>query len=225
LRERASNKLTALINEPNDEKIREFLRFHIRKKAEQDSVFKDWKDLRNPATHGKKIDPHKVDNAFLQINVVLDLCYSIVLCRIGYLHERMSYANPYSNMWSVRALNPSDANKPPLGSLIILSRFSLIRDKHRFRKTIPVGEHPKESIELIVRPHTNGGQPFKIEACPREIIPDEIAKVQIRANYPTLLAAQRAWDEVAQRALVHITLAHFPGSAQSSEPTRTVNSK
>ena len=54
LRERASNKLTALINEPNNEKIREFIRFYIPKKGEQDSVFKDWKDLRNPATHGKK---------------------------------------------------------------------------------------------------------------------------------------------------------------------------
>lgn len=211
MRERASNKLTALVNEPNDEKIREFLRFHIRKKADQDSVFKDWKDLRNPATHGKKIDPHKVEKAFLQIKVVLDLCYSIVLCRIGYLHERMSYASPYSNLWSVRALNPSAANKPPLGSLIILSRFSWIGDKHWFIKTIPVGDNPKDSIELIVRPLKSGGRPFKIEVGPKEIIPDEIAKVQIQANYPTLSAAQKACDEVAQRALVHITLAHFPG--------------
>jgi hypothetical protein len=225
LRERASNKLTALVNEPNDEKIREFLHFHIRKKAEQDRVFKDWKDLRNPATHGKKIDPHKVDKAFLQINVVLDLCYSIVLCRIGYPLERMLYANPYYNMWSVSALNRSGANRPPLGSLIILSRFSWIGDKHQFRKTILVGENPKESIELIVRSHKNGGQPFKIEVRPREIIPDEIAEVQIQTNYPTLMAAQRACDDVAQRALVHITLAHFPGPAQSSEATGTVNSK
>jgi hypothetical protein len=215
LRERASNKLDALINEPNDEKIREFLRFHIRKKAEQDSVFKDWKDLRNPATHGKKIDPRKVDDAFRQISVVLDLCYSIVLCRIGYLHERMSYANPYSDSWSIRALNVSEPHKPPLGSLTILSRFNWIQDKRRFRKTIPVGNDPKESIELIVRSDKSGGQPFKIEVCPREIIPDDIAEVQIRADYPTLLEAQRACDEVAQRALVHIAIAHFPGSAQS----------
>lgn len=217
LRERASNKLDALINEPNDEKIREFLRFHIRNKAEQDSVFKDWKDLRNPATHGKKIDPRKVDDAFRQIGVVLDLCYSIVLCRIGYLHERISYANPYSKSWSIRALNVLEPHKPPLGSLIVLSRFNWIQDKRRFRKTIPLGNDPKESIELIVRSHKNGGQPFKIEVCPREIIPDDIAEVQIRADYPTLLEAQRACDEVAQRALVHITLAHFPGSAQLSE--------
>lgn len=167
-----------MINEPNDEKIREFIRFYIPKKGEQDSFFKDWKDLRNPATHGKKIDLHKVDNLSTD-HVVLDLCYSIVLCRISYLDERMSYANPYSNIWSVRALNPSD-DKSPLGSLVILSRFSWIGDKHRFRKTIPVGENPKESIELIVRPHKNGGQPFKIEVCPREIMPDEIAKVQMR---------------------------------------------
>jgi len=210
LRDRASNKLDALTNQPNDQKIREFLHVHIRNEEEQDTVFQDWKDLGNPAAHGKKIDPRTIEDTLRQINVTLDLCYLIVRCRIGYLHpECASYAPPYWNSWSVKALNKSDPNKHPLGSLIVLSKFKWVQDKHRHTKTISLGDQPAESIKLIARSRKTGEPPFRIELCPREIIPDQIAEFQLQADYPTLLEAQKVCDQIAERALVHLTLAHL----------------
>ena len=44
---------------------------------------------------------------------------------------------------------------------------------------------------------------------PCEIIPDEIALFQMANEYPTAAEAQKACEEIAQRALVHISPQHF----------------
>jgi hypothetical protein len=173
LRTRASNKLTALTNEPNDEKIRTFIGFHVPSKEEQDAIFKDWKDLRNPATHGKKIEPHKVENALRRINVVLDICYSIVLCRIGYFHQRALYAKPFFNSWRNQPVNQSDPGKSPLGSTIVISHLKWSQDERRFAKKILLGNGPKESIVLVARSGKTGMcQIVFIANATASIIPD-----------------------------------------------------
>jgi hypothetical protein len=226
LRKRASNKLAALTNFPNDEKLYAFICFHVAKKADQDAIFDDWKNLRNPASHGKKIDLDEIENTLRLIKVALDLCYSIVLCRIGYFHERLQYANPYISPWRPQPLNPSDSRKPTLGSTIVLRNLTWTQTARAYRKEIPLGSRPNERMALVVRALRKKPSEFRIEVGPRAIVPDEIATDQLKKTYRSLLDAQQACDEIAERALVHITLQHFasedPKSTALSENSEAV---
>ena len=211
LRERGSKKLTALINEPNDEKIREFLKFHVSTLEEQNSVFDDWNVLRNKASHGHKFDTKNFNEVLRRINVVLDLCYLVVLCRIGFFQEnaRISYSKPYARSWRIIPFDPFDPSKTALGLRVSASKSSWTPVKHRLVKKIPVDPQQTQAITLTVVPYKKKGPPFKISVLPKAVIPDAIAKVQIAADYPTILDAQQACEDIAQRALLHVTLAHF----------------
>lgn len=216
MRKEASKKLNALTNCPNDEKIYEFIGFQVDKKTKQDAIFKDWKELRNPASHGK-IDTEKIDNALRLINVALDLCYSIVLCRIGYYHQRVQYENPHMSPWRPQPRNPYNPRKPLLGSTIVLRNFKWIRNTREYREEIPLGSSPNEFMAFIVRALRKKTSAFMIGVSPMAIVPDEIATVHIKKTYRSLLDAQQACDEIAERALVHITLQHFASEDPKSK--------
>jgi hypothetical protein len=195
--------------------LKSFLRL-----ADQDAILDDWKDLRNPASHGKKIDPDEIDNTLRLTKVALDLCYSIVLCRIGYFHERLQYANRYISPWRSQPLNPSDSRKPPLGSTIVLRNLKWTQTARIYRKEIPLGSCPNECMALVVQALRKRPSEFRIEVSPKAIVPDEIATRQLQKTYRSLSDAQQACDEIAERALVHITLQHFA----SEDPESTSSS-
>jgi hypothetical protein len=74
---------------------------------------------------------------------------------------------------------------------------------------VTVGKDPKQAITLIARPAKDGTPPFRIEVCPKAILPDDLAPFQIKTEYATLKEAMEACDNIALRALVHITIDHF----------------
>jgi hypothetical protein len=78
-----------------------------------------------------------------------------------------------------------------------------------FRKDVPVGKEPKESITLIVQPRKEASPPFRIQVRPEAILPDDLARFQIKTEYAALKEAMDACDKIAARALVHISLEHF----------------
>ena len=109
---------------------------------------------------------------------------------------------------SIRDSSPNRRSRQ-LGSEVIFNKYQWAQDKHRLVKTIPIGDAPLETIKLVVIPHKKVGPPFRIRVLPCEIITDEIALFQMANEYPTAAEAQKACEEIAQRALVHISPQHF----------------
>jgi hypothetical protein len=211
LRTRASGALNGLLSSPNSERIREFLRWHVRDRQLQDALFDDWKELRDGSAHGGKIRSEADYVTLRRIKSTQDLCYAIVLSRICYYHERWwnVEAKRYANSWSLHPLSQSLSGKPPVGSTIVPSGFQWRPQKGGFRKDVLVGKEPKQAITLIVRPRKDGSPPFRIEVCPKAILPDDLAPFQIKTAYRALKDAMEECDKIALRALVHITLEHF----------------
>jgi hypothetical protein len=58
-------------------------------RAKAKEIFEDWRQLRNTAAHGSRQDPESFYETNRRCNVVLDLCYSIVLARIAYYGPRL----------------------------------------------------------------------------------------------------------------------------------------
>jgi hypothetical protein len=158
LRTRASGALNGLLSSPNSERIREFLRWHVRDRQLQDALFDDWKELRDGSAHGGKIRSEADYVTLRRIKSTQDLCYAIVLSRICYYHERWwnVEAKRYANSWSLHPLSQSLSGKPPVGSTIVPSGFQWPPQKGGFRKDVLVGKEPKQAITLIVRPRKDG---------------------------------------------------------------------
>jgi hypothetical protein len=217
LKKRATGALNGLLSSQNSERIREFLRWHVRDEKLQDSLFDDWKELRDGSAHGGKIRSETDYVTQQRINSTHDLCYAIVLSRISYYHQTWwnTKARRYVNSWSLVSLNQSLPTKPPAGSLIIPSRFPWRGHKRGVRKEVIVGKEAKQAITLFARPAKDGKPPFRIEVCPKAILPDDLAPFQIKTEYATLKEAMEACDNIASRALVHITIDHFHAQKNS----------
>ncbi len=210
VRDRAVKKLNSLNDLPNSTKIREFLRWHVRSTEHQDEIFKAWSELRNSAAHGRKT-VHDFEKTVRRIRVTQDLCNIIVFSRIGYYNERewSIQAKAYKNSWTIRPLNRSNPQMPPLGSTISPRSSHWKPQNGALRKKIQIGKEAKESIELIVRPKGPGVSSFHIEFRPASLLPDDIASVEIASEYPAVKEAMDACDRIALRTLSHVSHEHF----------------
>jgi hypothetical protein len=210
LRERAANKLNGLTDLPNSTKIRDFLRWHVRSEEHQDKIFTDWSKLRNSAAHGTKAT-ESFEETLRRINVTHDLCYVIVLSRIGFFHPSAAFPKTYRGTWSIAALKGASQERPSVGLTIAPSSLSWQVEEGKFSKTLLVGNDPGQSICLFVRAlHQENGLPlFRIEFSPQSLLPDDLAKYQIKTDYGTSEEARNVCDELALRALLHISLEHF----------------
>jgi hypothetical protein len=210
LRERAAGKLNALNELSNLEKIRQFLRWHVRDVEAQEEIFEQWKKLRNAAAHGAKTE-QDFDQTERRIGVILDLCYAIVLTRIGFYGQWRISRQAHQKAWSIVPLSQSSSGALPLGATTVVSRFAWQPKKGGWARRVVVGQDPKAAILLVVqsKPQEGGAASFKINVAPKAVLPDGLARYQLAKSYTSWKDAAEVCDEIATRALVHLTVEHF----------------
>lgn len=88
LKKRIAGSLGQMKGSRNSDRLRAF----IKKYRYDEKLFNSWKYLRNPSTHGGKIDIKDIDKIVGALNDVLFLCYAIVLQYCEYKGSRTDYS-------------------------------------------------------------------------------------------------------------------------------------
>jgi hypothetical protein len=186
--------------------LKVFVYTQVRNRAKAKEIFEDWRKLRNTSAHGSRQDPENFYETNRRYNVVLDLCYSMVLARIGYYGPRLLYGEPVGDPWNRQPVRQLPVPRPKISAEQI---SKIIRSKPWketagvWIKEVPMGRDSDYSFELSVTPGPrNGSEHFKIEINPSAVLPDAAACLMTRAEFTALDAAKTACDEIAKRVLL-----------------------
>jgi hypothetical protein len=208
LREQAASIVSGIKEPSNSRGLKTFIYTQASNRDVAKEIFEDWRKLRNPSTHGKRADPDTFHRINSRTNVVLDLCYSIVLARIGYLGTRFIYGQTAGNPWnlSTKKQMPIPSKRTDNDVLKIIRRRQWVQVGDMWSKKVPIAE--EYSIELAVRTFVKGkgSNWFKIEVSPDAVLADMWSCMMVRAEFPACSEAQDVCEEIAKRALLHIDL-------------------
>jgi hypothetical protein len=185
--------------------LKVFIYTQVRSRAKAKEIFEDWRKLRNSLAHGSRQDPEGFYEINRRYNVVLDLCYSMVLYRIGYNGPRLLYGQPIGDPWNLQRVKQLPVPRPKIPaeqiSKIVRSRpWKEITGG--WIKHVPMGKSSDDSFELSVTPvQRDASEVFKIQINPDAVLPDAAACLQVGAEFIGLEEAKAACDEIARRVL------------------------
>lgn len=185
--------------------LKVFIYTQVRNRAKARRIFEDWRKLRNTSAHGSRQDPESFYETNRRCNVVLDLCYSMVLTRIGYYGPRLIYGEPVGDPWNLLLARRLPVPRPKMSEEQIRK---LIRSKtwkeiaRTWLKRVPMGKDSDCFFELTITPVArDGSERFKIKITPDAVVPDVAACLMIGAEFTTFEEAKTACDEIAARVL------------------------
>jgi hypothetical protein len=96
--------------------LKVFVYTQVRNRAKAKDIFEDWRKLRNASAHGSRRDPEGFYETNRRYNVVLDLCYSMVLSRIGYYGPRLVYGEPVGDPWNLQPVRQLPVPRPKMSA-------------------------------------------------------------------------------------------------------------
>jgi hypothetical protein len=186
--------------------LKVFVYTQVGSRAKAKDIFEDWRKLRNASAHGSRRDPEGFYETNRRYKVVLDLCYSMVLARIGFYGPRLVYGDPVGDPWNLRPVRqlPVPRRKMSAEQIIKMVRSKPWKEiAGVWLKEVPLRKNSDCSFELSVKPvPQDGSERFKIEINPSAVVPDSAACLMIRAEFMSLEAAKSACDEIAKRVLL-----------------------
>jgi hypothetical protein len=207
LRKRVEGMVRSIVNPSNSDGLKTFIFTQASNRKTAQEIFDDWRKLRNPSTHGKRADPDTIHEIRRRTNVVMDLCYSLILARIGYLDRRSIYGRPVGNPWSLTCKKqmriPSRLTEDTASKIVKKEPWST--DGQSWSKSVPFPGRSGLSIVLTVeqRKEIDDSKRFKIRVDPTAVLADVWSCLVLDAEFSGLEDAQTACHEIAKRAILH----------------------
>lgn len=207
LRKRVEGMVRNINNPSNSDGLKTFIFTQASNTSTAQEIFGAWRKLRNPSTHGKRADPDTINEIRRRTRVVLDLCYSLVLARIGYLNRRSIYGHPIGNPWTLTRkkqmripsrLTDETATK-------IVKKEPWVTDGQSWSKRIPFPGRSGLLMVLTVeqRKQSDGSKRFTIRVDPTAVLADAWSCLVVGAEFSGVEDAQIACHEIAKRAVLH----------------------